>query len=196
MKARTGLLGLLLLLGAFGCGDGPDAGFRSDLITVEEMRVERVVADVPSLLFIEVDLRNRTPDTVNNFFAARVSAASTSSEFDLTHNQEPFTLVGCVTPDPFDVPPGETKTTRMRVDLSTDPAHYSVACEFDPSIPGFTSSDSRNYEGKRTGPDLPGDFLGPVELELKGTMNSTCRSAADCPDHALVTASAGVAPSE
>ncbi|HYQ03307.1 MAG TPA: hypothetical protein VER96_31750 [Polyangiaceae bacterium] len=182
----------LLSLAPLGCGESVDANaLHTDLITVEAMRVERVVSDESALFFIDIDLRNRTNNTVNNFYWARVQAGSASAEFNLTHNQEPFTLIGCLRPEPFDVPPGQVKTTRMRVDLRTDRAQFGVTCEFDPSLRGFTSSQSRQFEAARAGAEPPSDFHGPLELELKGSMNAQCRPG-DCGTHALVVASSEV----
>ena len=178
-------------LASLGCGDHEANGYHTDLFTVEAMRVERVVSDESALFFIDLDVHNRTNDTANNFFWARVRAGSLSSEFDLTHNQEPFTLIGCLRPEPFDAPPGQTKTTRMRIDLRTDPASFEVACEFDPAYRGFTSSQSRSFQGPRSGAELPSDFLGPLELQVKGTLNGSC-SPHDCPAHVLFAASSEV----
>jgi hypothetical protein len=188
-------LGVLLILGSTGCNESVDDHPRTDLITVSSMRVERVIADEPDLFFIDVDLRNRTNDTVNNFWWAGFRANDTSSAFELDHNQGPNVLVGCTSPEPFDIPPRQTKTTRMRLDLRTDPARLDVACEFDPSMPGFLYSDSRVYEAARSGPDLASDFLGSVRLELKGTMNAEC-TPDDCPQHALVIGSVPVTAPE
>jgi hypothetical protein len=190
---RTSVFCALVGFGSSACDESVDDSFRTDLITVRSMRVERVVASESALFFIDVDLHNRTNDTVNNFFWSRFRADTASSAFELDHNQGPNVLVGCTSPDPFDIPPGQTKTTRMRLDLRTDPARLDIACEFDPSMLGFLSGDSRVYEAPRSGSSPPSDFLGSVELELKGTMNNAQCDPDDCPAHARVVGSAEVA---
>jgi hypothetical protein len=83
----------------------------------------------------------------------------------------------------------------MRLDLRTDPARLEVACQFDPSMPGFLYGDSRAYSAPRSGSNVSSDFLGPVKLELKGAMNAECNPD-DCPERALVVGSAPVTAPE
>jgi hypothetical protein len=190
---RASTLCVVLGLGSNACDTSVDATFRSDLITVESMRLERVVPDESALLFVDLDLRNRTKYTVNNFFKARYWADGALSEFELGFNRGPNALVGCQDPDPWDIQPGETKAVRMRLDLRADPALLSVACEFDPTMPGLFST--RDYEAPRSGPNPSSDFMGPVELRLKAAMNAPC-DPDDCPEKALVLGWANVTAPE
>jgi hypothetical protein len=184
-------LGFTTSFGALACSDSVDDSPRRDLILIDALQIERAVANEPSLLFIDATLRNRTETTVNNFHDATVSAGSTRASFELGHNQDPNTLVGCTSPDPWDIRPGATKKVRMSIDLRSDPAVFVVACAFNESTPGIDVRDSRSYEAAREGAALGADFDGEVEIDLRATMNAEC-TPDDCPTQAMIRGSAEV----
>jgi hypothetical protein len=164
--------GLLLgvPLGCMACSSGR-VGPRADSIRVEDVKLERAVAGESSIWFIDATLVNDTDMTVNNVHDATLSAGATEADFDLTHNREPFDLVGCHSPDPWDIPPGGSSVVRMRISFLNDPADFTVACSFDPELPGIEYLKSQVFEAPRQGPSLPQDFAGEIDFALYATMD-------------------------
>src|SRR5262245_53352535 len=102
-EARCAIIAVALLAAA--CSTSVDETPRLGLITITEMRVERVVPAESALLFADVFFRNNTSDTVNNFGTARFFAGP-KFEFNL-QPLDPI-IMGCTMPDAWDIPPTET----------------------------------------------------------------------------------------
>src|SRR5882724_3087120 len=97
--------GAFVLCGSPGCNNSVDLSPKPGLITMEGLKTQRVTMD-PSLFFVDFTLANKTSHVVGNFYSAAFSAPA-SAEFDIDPAMS--TIVGCVAPDPWDVPPGGTK---------------------------------------------------------------------------------------
>jgi hypothetical protein len=174
-----------------GCGSSNDGHPVDDtpkpgLVTADTASFTRVTAGSSSPLFVDALLHNTTTNTVHQGVAVRFMAGTADASFDLQPASS--MLVGCVSPDPWAVPPGETKAIRLRVDLHTDPAVLLVACAFDASTTGFDLSSTRMYMAPRTGAAPPADFADDVAMGLTLLLDAPC-TPSDCSDHALVQAS-------
>jgi hypothetical protein len=172
---------------ACGCSGSVDYSPKPGLISLESMKIQRVTAGEPSLLWFDLVLSNKTSHHVQNFYFAGF-AATAGADFDIS---PPMSTVGCVTPDPWDVPAGGTKAVRMRLDLRKDPAELGIACSFDPTMAGFDFLSSRVYHAPLVGAPLSSDFAGPMMVRLKANLQAPC-SPDDCQTPALVEGSGAI----
>jgi hypothetical protein len=173
---------------ACGCSGTVDYSPKPGLITLDSMGIQRVTAGESSLLWLDLVLSNKTSHPVQNFYFAGF-AATADADFDIS---PPMSTVGCVTPDPWDVPAGGTKAVRMRLDLRKDPAELGIACSFDPTMVGFDFLTSRVYHAPLVGAPPSSDFAGPVMVRLKANLQAPC-SPNDCQTPALVEGSGAIA---
>lgn len=185
---------LVLYLG-IGCGgddgDAVDDTPRPDLVTVDSVHAKRVAAGQPSPLFLDLVLKNATMNPVLQPVSMAFTAGATTAEFNL--QPATTTIVGCTQPNPWAVAAGTAKAVRMRLDLRTDPAVLLVACTFDPGAVGIDDAKSRMFTTARKGAAPSADFAGPLATSLVLLLDAPC-TPASCADHALVQASAAIAP--
>ncbi|RYZ15955.1 MAG: hypothetical protein EOO70_05630, partial [Myxococcaceae bacterium] len=172
----------LALVFAAGCSPDDDDDYRSGLLEVTSMKVEQLSTSTKSVVFVTLQLANRTKDaTVSNMTSATFTFGDTSATFDV----EGLTGHSCPNGAPWKVEPGGSHEVRLRLDMSTSPAVLNVGCSFNPDVPGFT--DAVDVQAERSGPEVAADFTGSVQLTLQATLDPDAQ-------HAKAEATAPISP--
>jgi len=196
MAVKLGLV-LSFAFTCVACDSSVDTSPRDGTITFESLTVTRVTPTASGAWWLNGVLRNHTPYTVNNMHDAHVFAAGARAQFELgTNRPDGRTLVGCLGPNPWDVPPNGQKAIRLRLGLDNDPADFSVACEFSDEMTGVDLSKTRAYQAPRHGSAPAGDFEGEVRIELFATIDDAPCSPDECLTRARAVGVAVVSPAE
>jgi hypothetical protein len=156
------------IVAAAGCDDKTDYNApQPGLMSVEEMRVERLGTGGENVFFLTLQWHNGadTNSTRVDMSDVKVTVGATSASFEIAG----LTGSGCSTDpvSPWQPRPGETRETRLRVDLRGDTFRLDVGCKNDASG-GFDAFTAVTREAPRSGPALPPGATGTIEIEVRG----------------------------